>query len=81
MEKTFRHSSPLPSYVICTGKTEGKVFMNQAVLFIFIGAFLVILPVFCYRRYPFHLIYKSKTDLQEMLDGIEDPWLLLPMNT
>ena len=50
--------------------------MNQTVLFFFICAFLVILPgvlFFFYRRYPFHLIYKSKTDLQEMLDGIEDP--------
>lgn len=50
--------------------------MNQVMLFIFIGSFLVILPgifFFFYRRYPVHLIYKSKTDLQEMLDGIEDP--------
>jgi len=50
--------------------------MNQMMLFFFIGAFLVILPgvfFFFYRRYPVHLIYKSKTNLQEMLDGIEDP--------
>ncbi len=50
--------------------------MNQAGLYVLIGSFLVILPgvlFFFYRRYPVHLIYKSKTDLQEMFDGIEDP--------
>ncbi len=50
--------------------------MNQMVLIFIISASLIILPgvlYLFYRRYPVHLIYKSKTDLQEMLDGIEDP--------
>lgn len=48
--------------------------MSQPVIILLICAFLLpVLIYFLYRKYPIHLIYKSKTDLQDMLDGIEDP--------
>ncbi|MBN1575150.1 MAG: SpoIIE family protein phosphatase [Chitinispirillaceae bacterium] len=40
-----------------------------------ISAVLLLLALFImlYRRFPMHLIYKSKIGLQDMLDGISDP--------
>ena len=40
-----------------------------------ISAFLLILAllIMLYRRFPVHLIYKSKIGLEDMLDGISDP--------
>lgn len=54
--------------------------MSQPALLIINGIIILCLPViiyFLYRKYPIHLIYKSKTDLQDMLDGIEDPFAVI----
>jgi serine phosphatase RsbU (regulator of sigma subunit) len=51
--------------------------MNSTALLIFLlfsaGLLLVSLLLVLYRRFPMHLIYKSKIGLQDMLDGISDP--------
>ena len=43
------------------------------IFFLVVIVILVPVSVVLYRKYPVHLIYKSKTDLQDMLDGITDP--------
>lgn len=35
---------------------------------------------FLYRRYPLHLIYRSKAGFQDMLDGIADPLVAISKN-
>lgn len=49
------------------------------VIFIFIISLAVLLFFFflLYRRYPLHLIYRSKIGLQEMFDGIGDPLVVI----
>lgn len=50
--------------------------MSQSVQILFLIVLIILIPLVLfvfYRKFPFHLIYKSKTDLQDMLDGIEDP--------
>jgi phosphoserine phosphatase RsbU/P len=47
------------------------------ILFSLLTAGLVILFIALYRRFPLHLIYKSKIGLQEMLDGIGDPLIVI----
>jgi serine phosphatase RsbU (regulator of sigma subunit) len=44
-------------------------------VFLLISAVLLLiaLGILIYRRFPLHLIYKSKTGLQDMFDGIGDP--------
>lgn len=37
------------------------------------GLLLVSLFIVVYRRFPMHLIYRSKIGLQDMFDGISDP--------
>lgn len=51
--------------------------MNSTVPLLFFllsaGVLFVSLFLILYRRFPLHLIYKSKIGLQDMLDGISDP--------
>jgi serine phosphatase RsbU (regulator of sigma subunit) len=37
------------------------------------GIAFLIIAIVIYKKYPLHLIYKSKIGLQEMIDGIDDP--------
>ena len=43
------------------------------ILIISAGLLLVSLFIVLYRRFPVHLIYRSKIGLQDMFDGISDP--------
>lgn len=42
-------------------------------IFFLVIIILVPVSVVLYRKYPVHLVFRSKTDLQDMLDGITDP--------
>ena len=48
---------------------------NNSLLFLIISALLLIIALLLmlYRRFPMHLIYRSKMGLQDMFDGISDP--------
>ena len=37
------------------------------------GLIAVLALVALYRKYPLHLIYRSKIGLEDMLDGVSDP--------
>ncbi|MCX7725640.1 MAG: SpoIIE family protein phosphatase [Chitinispirillaceae bacterium] len=49
------------------------------IFFIIIGVCLAIISLL-YYRFPLHLIYRIKTDLQEVLDGIDDPIAVVSEN-
>jgi serine phosphatase RsbU (regulator of sigma subunit) len=54
--------------------------MNQTVLIITHSILLILVPfilILFYRKYPLHLILKSKGDLQDMIDGIGDPLVVI----
>ncbi|MBN1306604.1 MAG: SpoIIE family protein phosphatase [Chitinispirillaceae bacterium] len=48
---------------------------NNGMLFLVISAVLLLIALLLmlYRRFPMHLIYRSKMGLQDMFDGISDP--------
>ena len=45
------------------------------ILLVFSGLLIVL-----YRQYPLHLIFKSKSEVQEMLDGVTDPLVEISKN-
>lgn len=52
--------------------TTGCMLLSLSALILLCSVLLLL-----YRRYPLHLIYRSKTDLQDMFDGISDPLVVI----
>jgi sigma-B regulation protein RsbU (phosphoserine phosphatase) len=44
------------------------------------GLVVLIIGILIYKKYPLHLIIKSKIGLQEMIDGIDDPLAVISSN-
>jgi serine phosphatase RsbU (regulator of sigma subunit) len=51
--------------------------MIMTLLWLSSAAIFILLFILFYRRFPLHLIYRSKIGLQEMLDGIGDPLIVI----
>lgn len=51
--------------------------MNIALLILFCGCALIGGAYLLYRRMPFHILYKSKQDLQNIFDSVNDPMVVI----